>query len=261
MKAFINMITIVLAVIGLTALVPVPVEASAQDHWYEGTVEAAGPAGLTVKVSGYRVGTLYRRPPPSVEISSSMIPRHVLSRIRPGDHVEFKRVKRSTEEKEVDLLRSILLLDAKNPDYFELFYGDPLDYPLPDYTLARRSQHGRAVRIRTIRFDPIERTPDGLFNKNRLFLAMTAEGKELSFRLDPGTYAELEGITVGFYFAYAALPGAMGKGLRNHARLLITGRSGEVPDLKRVEIESEAIKGPEAKIKALEAEQKGGEPQ
>lgn len=235
MKDFMTMIAIVLAAVGLAALAPEPAGASVQDHWYEGTIESVDPDGLTVKVSEYRVGTLYRRPPPSVEVGSSKIPGHVLSRIRPGDRVEFKQIRRSTQEKEIDLIESFLLLEATEPNHLALFYGDPIDFPLPDRFVARASQKGGTARIRMIRFEPIGRTEDGLFNKNRLVLTMTAEDKELSFRLEPGTYADQEGVTVGFYFAYAVLPGAMGTGSRNHARLLITGRSGEIPDLKRVE--------------------------
>lgn len=236
MKDIMIIVTIALAAISLAALGPGSVGASVTDHWYEGTVEKVGPDGLTVKVSGYRIGTLYRRPPPSVEVGSSKIPGHVLSRIRPGDHVEFKQVRRSTEGKELDLIESFLLLEAAEPDHLALFYGDPIDFPLPDRFVARSSEKGGAARIRMIRFEPIGRTEDGLFNKNRLILTMTAEDKELSYRLEPGTFAAQEGVTVGFYFAYAVLPGAMGTGSRNHARLLITGRSGETPDLKRVEV-------------------------
>ncbi len=258
MKVFLTMIAIVLTAVGLVALITDSARASVEDHWYEGTIEKVGPDGFTVKVSGYRVGTMYRRPPPSVEVASSKIPGHVLSRIRPGDHVEFKQVKRATKEKEIDIIESFLLLDTAEPDHFALFYGDPIDFPLPDRFVARASLKGGAARIRMIRFEPIGRTEDGLFNKNRLVLTLTAEDKEISFRLEPGTYVEQEGVTVGFYFAYAVLPGAMGTGSRNHARLMITGRSGEAPDLKRVEA---GPKGDdrgegEAKIEALEAGRK-----
>ena len=186
-------IAVTLAAVGLAIFTPGTARVAAEDLWFEGTVQKSGPTGVTVKVEGFRMGNLYRKPPPSVEILSSEIPAHLLPLIRPGDRIEFKRIKRVVQEKGVEILESLLLLDGSEANRLVLFYGEPLDFPLTDYLLAGAAGK-KESRIRMIRFDPIGRTPDGLYSENRLFLTLKRDGKDRRLILDPGTYLEEEGL-------------------------------------------------------------------